>query len=36
VNIEADVMVKLAHAQMLAQKSTMPGLTEAWLVASGY
>ena len=36
LNVEADVMVKLAHAQMLAQKKSMPGLTAAWLVASGY
>jgi riboflavin synthase len=36
VNVEADVMVKLAHAQMLASKQSMPGLTEAWLVAEGY
>jgi riboflavin synthase alpha subunit len=41
VNVEADVLVKLAHAQML-QKQTEPQkkpemeLTEAWLVANGY
>jgi len=35
VNVEADVLVKLAHAQMLAKKPEMD-LTEAWLVASGY
>lgn len=40
VNVEADVLVKLAHAQMTAQKKPEPGpeieLTEAWLVANGY
>jgi len=36
VNVEADVLVKLAHAQMLAQKKPEMDLTEAWLVASGY
>jgi riboflavin synthase len=36
VNVEADVMVKLAHAQLLAQKKPEMDLTEAWLVASGY
>jgi len=36
VNIEADVLVKLAHAQMLAEKKPSVELTEAWLVASGY
>jgi riboflavin synthase len=36
VNVEADVLVKLAHAQMLAQKKPELELTEAWLVASGY
>jgi riboflavin synthase len=36
VNVEADVLVKLAHAQMLDQMKSMPDLTEAWLVASGY
>ena len=35
VNVEADVLVKLAHAQLLAKKPEMD-LTEAWLVASGY
>jgi hypothetical protein len=35
VNVEADVLVKLAHAQMLAKKPEMD-LTAAWLVASGY
>ena len=37
INVEADVLVKLAHAQMLAnsQKQSMD-LSEAWLVASGY
>jgi riboflavin synthase len=36
VNVEADVLVKLAHAQMLAQKKPELELTEAWLVANGY
>jgi riboflavin synthase len=36
VNVEADVLVKLAHAQLLAEKRPSLDLTEAWLVASGY
>ena len=36
MNVEADVLVKLAHAQMLADKKPEMELTEAWLVASGY
>jgi riboflavin synthase len=36
VNVEADVLVKLALAQMQAQKKSAPELTEAWLVANGY
>jgi riboflavin synthase len=36
VNVEADVLVKLAHSQLLAQKKSELELTEAWLVASGY
>jgi riboflavin synthase len=36
VNVEADVLVKLAHAQLLAQKKPELELTEAWLVAQGY
>jgi riboflavin synthase len=36
VNVEADVLVKLAHAQMIAAKKPEFELTEAWLVASGY
>ena len=40
VNVEADVLVKLAHAQLLAGQSDAKApqfeLTEAWLVASGY
>lgn len=36
VNVEADVLVKLAHAQMLAQKKPDLELTEAWLVANGF
>ena len=36
VNVEADVMVKLAHAQMVGAKKPSFELTEVWLVASGY
>jgi riboflavin synthase len=36
VNVEADVLVKLAHAQMLSEKKPDLDLTEAWLVANGY
>src|SRR5208337_3654144 len=36
VNIEADVLVKLAYAQMQSQKKPELELTEAWLVANGY
>jgi len=36
VNVEADVLVKLAHAQMQAAKKPELDLTEAWLVAQGY
>jgi riboflavin synthase len=36
VNLEADVLVKLAYAQMQAQRKPELDLTEAWLVASGY
>jgi riboflavin synthase len=36
MNVEADVLVKLAHAQLLAGKKPELELTEAWLVASGY
>jgi riboflavin synthase len=36
INIEADVLVKLAHAQLIAQKKPELELTEAWLVAGGY
>jgi riboflavin synthase len=36
VNVEADVLVKLAHAQMMAAKKPELELTEQWLVASGY
>lgn len=36
VNIEADVLVKLAHAQMIAARKQELDLTEAWLVAHGY
>ena len=36
VNIEADVLVKLAAMQMAAAKKPEFDLTEAWLVANGY
>jgi riboflavin synthase len=36
VNVEADVLVKLAHAQLLAGSKPKLDLTEAWLVASGF
>ncbi len=36
VNIEADVLVKLAAMQMRAEKKSTFDLTEAWLVANGY
>ncbi len=36
VNIEADVLVKLACQQMQSSKTQEFDLTEAWLVANGY
>jgi riboflavin synthase len=36
LNVEADVLVKLAHAQLLAEKKPELELTEAWLVAGGF
>lgn len=36
VNIEADVLVKLAYQQMQSAKKPEFELTEAWLVANGY
>lgn len=36
VNIEADVLVKLAYAQIQEGKKPAFDLTEAWLVANGY
>lgn len=36
VNVEADVLVKLAYQQMQNQKKPEFELTEAWLVANGY
>jgi riboflavin synthase len=36
LNVEADVLVKLAHTQLLADRKPGLELTEAWLVASGY
>jgi riboflavin synthase len=36
VNVEADVLVKLAWAQMQEQRKPSFELSEAWLVANGY
>jgi riboflavin synthase len=36
LNLEADVLVKLAYAQMQVAKKPEMELTEAWLVANGY
>ena len=36
VNVEADVLVKLAYQQMQSGKKPEFDLTEAWLVANGY
>jgi riboflavin synthase len=36
VNVEADVLVKLAYAQMHEQRKPAFELTEPWLVANGY
>jgi riboflavin synthase len=36
VNVEADVLVKLAHAQMLSARKPELELTESWLVANGF
>ena len=36
LNVEADVLVKLAHQQMQAQKTPSFEITEAWLAAHGY
>jgi riboflavin synthase len=36
VNVEADVLVKLAYARMEAERKPELELTEAWLVAEGF
>jgi riboflavin synthase len=36
VNVEADVLVKLAYQQMQSEKKPEFDLTEPWLVANGY
>ena len=36
VNVEADVLVKLAYQQLQAKSEPEHELTEAWLVANGY
>jgi len=36
VNVEADVLVKLAYQQMQSSKKREIDLTESWLVANGY
>jgi riboflavin synthase len=36
VNVEADVLVKLAYAEMLERNKQESNLTETWLVANGF
>jgi len=36
VNIEADVLVKLAYSKLQAEKKAEFEITESWLVANGY
>jgi len=36
VNVEADVLVKLAYAKLQAEREPELALTEAWLVAEGF
>lgn len=36
VNVEADVLVKLAHQQMQVRERYSFDLTESWLIANGY
>jgi riboflavin synthase len=36
VNVEADVLVKLAYQEMQTRKKPSFELTEAWLVANGF
>jgi riboflavin synthase len=36
VNVEADVLVKLAYSRMLEKEKQEFALTEAWLVAEGF
>jgi len=36
VNVEADVLVKLAYQQLQAQQKPSFDLTEAWLIANGF
>jgi riboflavin synthase len=36
VNVEADVLVKLAYARMESEKKPAMELTEAWLVSNGF
>ncbi|MFZ0747564.1 MAG: riboflavin synthase [Terracidiphilus sp.] len=36
VNVEADVLVKLAYAEMHTRKNVESELSEAWLVSNGY
>jgi riboflavin synthase len=36
INVEADVLVKLAHSQLLSAKKPELELTESWLVANGF
>lgn len=36
INVEADVLIKLAHAQLMSQKGAMADLSADWLVANGF
>jgi len=36
LNVEADVLVKLAYQEMQAKKKPEMELTESWLVANGF
>ena len=36
INVEADVLVKLAYQQLVAARKPEMDLTESWLVANGY
>jgi riboflavin synthase len=36
INVEADVLIKLAYAEMMRKKEAEANLTEDWLVANGF